>query len=123
MRMKRRSGPIPRITLSARHVTETVNAFNEPTGLTKTPFNALLCTIQPFVGDDMLPALEGFSTKDVYTVFTETEIIAGEEGTAIKSDEIQIYNKWYRVVKVKKWQVGVIPHYEVVCILLDTGLI
>jgi hypothetical protein len=123
MRQKRRNSSIPRKNLPARRVVETVNDFNEVVGKTLTNFTLKLCTVQPMVGNDMLALVDGYQNKDCYTIWTQTECRVGKEGTHIKADEIQLYNKWYRVLKVKNWSVGVIPHYEVLVVEIDEGLV
>lgn len=120
--MKRSRGAIPRKKLNGRHVQQVVNDFSEITGYTYTPFELKQCTAQPLVGDDLINAVEGYDSKSVYTVYTETKVTQGKQGTNIKPDEIQINGEWYRVIKVKAWQVGVIPHYEVTCVEIDEGL-
>lgn len=122
MRIKRNNGAIPRKTLQARHVTEGYDAYGYPTGLTYVPFEALVCTVQPIQGKDLLLLPEGMRDKEAYTVWTETECDTVNEGTDKKPDEIQIYGDWYKVTKKRSWQVGLIPHYELVVVKRDEGL-
>lgn len=122
MRNKRR-GAIPRKTLEGRHITDNVDKFNRPLAPTITPFEAKLCTVQPYVGEDLIVGADGFQSKSAFTVFTDTPITEGEEGSLIKPDELLIYGKWYRAAKVKVWQVGVIPHYECTFVQKDLGAI
>lgn len=122
MRLKRRNGTIPRITLQARRVVEVRDRFNRILSTDLTTFDAELCTVQPFVGDTFLLSPEGFQNKDVYTLFTQTKLQIGKQGTTEKADEVFFDNKWFRVVKVKNWSVGLIPHYECVIVELDEGL-
>lgn len=122
MRFKRRNGAIRRITLKARKVVEVRDDFNRILSTNTTTFNAELCTVQPFVGDTFLLSPEGLQNKDVYTLFTSTPLQVGKQGTANKADEVFYDNKWFRVVKVKNWAVGLIPHYECIIVELDGGL-
>ena len=122
MRIPRRNGPIPKITLNARHVTETVNQFGTPT-TTNVAFTCELCTVQPFVGDDLVIAQDGFSTKDVYTLFTATPVTSGDEDSDVKADEVEYKGKWYKVYKVQDWDVGIIPHFCATLVLKDGGLV
>jgi hypothetical protein len=122
MRIQRRNGPIPRISLNGRHVTETLNEFNTPT-IDTEPFTLLTCTVQPYVGDDFTLGAEGFGTKEVFTVFTATQLTAGSEASEVKADEVQINGQWFKVIKVQPWGVGVIPHYCATVILKDEGLV
>jgi len=119
----RRSGLIPRKTIPARRSVETTNDFNEVIGITNQSFNALQCTVQPVVGGSMTPDLIGYADREIYTVYTETQLVVGLEGTNRKPDELFIYNKWFKVIRCKRWQVGVIPHYECVVVEKDEGLL
>lgn len=121
--MLRRSSLIKRKELQARSVTETLDYLNRPSDIVKTNFTLYECTVQPFVGKDFILTADGLQSKSVYTIFTNTLVIVGDEGGSRKADEILIDNEWYRVVRVKQWFVGVIPHYEVVCIRIDEALI
>lgn len=123
MRYARRNGAIKRPTLQARHVTDVLDEFERPQTPVLTLFDATLCTWQPYVGDTFQLAPDGFQGKDVLTLFTATELTKGREGGVIKPDEVLIKNVWYRVVKVKPWSVGIIPHYECVVVEIDEGLI
>lgn len=122
MRIQRRNGPIPRISLNGRHVTETTNEFGTP-ATSNTAFTLLTCTVQPYVGDDFILGSDGYGTKDLFTVFTATQLTAGDENSTVKADEVQINNQWYKVIKVQPWGVGVIPHYCATVVLKDAGLI
>ncbi len=121
MAFKRR-GAMPRKTLQARRIVETRNEFNEVVSVTPTTFQALYCTVQPYEGDLFTPDVLGYTDKDVFTVFTETELRVGNEGTNRKPDEVQIEGKWFKVVKVKRWTT-LLNHYECVVIEKDEGLL
>jgi hypothetical protein len=121
--MIRRSRLIPRITLQGRRNTEVRNEFNEVTSIVNQTFQVNDVTVQPFIGDMMSPDLNGFQNAEIFTVFTSTPLQTGVEGDTKKADELFIYDGWYRVIKVKRWLSGVIPHYECVCAKLDGGLL
>lgn len=121
--MIKRRGGIPRKPLDARHVQDILDEFERPTGRSLVSFQALYCTVQPYIGDVFLLAPDGFQGKDIFTVFTETQLSIGKEGGTTKPDEVLINSKWFRVVKVQPWQVGLIPHYECVVVELDEALI
>jgi len=118
----KRRGAMPRKTLQARRIVETRNEFNEVTSVTPTTFQALYCTVQPYEGDLFTPDVLGYAVRDVFTVFTETELKVGQEGTGNKPDEVMIEGKWFRVVKVKRWTT-LLKHYEVIVIEKDEGLV
>lgn len=121
--IKRRNGAIPRKPIPARRSTEVKNDFNEVTGITHQTFNALNCTVQPIEGGSMTPDLVGYMDREVFTVFTETFLVAGVEGSNRKPDELFIYGKWFKVIRCKRWQVGLAPHYECVVVEKDEGLL
>lgn len=121
--MIKRRGLLPRTTVQGRRIVEVRNEFNEVISLTPTTFQVNRVTIQPFVGDKLSPDLNGYQNMELYTVFTETPLQIGIEGSTRKADEININGSWYRVVAVKQWGVGVIPHYECVCAKMDQGLL
>ena len=122
MAIKRRSGAIPRKPLNGRRAIENRNDFNEITSITYQTFQALNCTVQPIEGSSMTPDLIGYMDREVFTVYTETQLTAGVEGTNRKPDELFIYGKWFKVIRCKRWQVGIIPHYECIVIEKDEGL-
>jgi hypothetical protein len=123
--IKRRRGVIPRKTVQGRHVQDTVDNFGRPLvgQAVYTPFNLLNTTVQPYQGEDLMVLDTGFQSKRAFTLFTETKVTEGEEDSQIKPDEVMIDGDWYRVVKVKPWQVGVIPHYEVIVVKTVGNLI
>lgn len=122
--MKRRRGAIPRRSLPARHVTDDVDKFGRPSDTpTYESFTAKYCTVQPYVGSNLVVAPDGFADKETYVIFTDTYLSEGVEGGVAKPDEVFIFDEWYRVVKTKRWQNGVINHYECVVIKIDEGLV
>jgi hypothetical protein len=123
--IKRRRGAIPRKTLQARNVQDTVDNFGRPQvgQSVYTPFDLLNTTIQPYQGEDLMVLDTGFQSKRAFTLFTETKVTEGEEDSQTKPDEVMIEGDWYRVAKVKPWQVGVIPHYEVIVVKVVGNLV
>lgn len=122
--IKRRSSAIRRVTLPARRVTDVIDKFGRPIiGQSQyTLFDLKSCTVQPYIGEDFVIADTGLQNKKTYVVFTETEVSVGEEDGTQKPDEIFLYDEWYRVVKVRPWQTGVIPHYEVIAVKIVGSL-
>lgn len=114
---------LPRVTLDGRRVVETVNDFNEVIDITTTSFKVKNCTVQPYEGAAMTPDQSGYKQVEAYTIFTDTELKNGKEGTNQKPDEIKLGDKWYKVIRVKIWRNSVIPHYECIVIDKDGGLI
>jgi hypothetical protein len=116
--MIRKRRLLPRKNIPARQVQDTVDRFGRPQigQAAYTNFELKNCTVQPYVGDDLIVADTGFETKEAFTIFTETSASIGEEDSIRKPDEVFIFDAWYRVVKVKPWQNSVIPHYEVVVV-------
>lgn len=114
---------LPRKDIQARHVTDVVDKFGEPTGATYTDFTMSKCTVQPYVGSDFILGTDGFTDKTVYTVFTDTFVTDGLDGGVTKPDEAYIYGKWFRCAKVRIWGNDVISHYECVFVEMTEGLI
>lgn len=123
--IKRRRGVIPRKSLQARHVQDTVDKFGSPVQgqAIYTPFTLNNSTVQPYTGEDLAVIDTGFQNKKTFVIFTETKVTEGDEDSLTKPDEVMVFDEWYRVVKVKPWQVGVIPHYEVTVVKIVGNLI
>jgi hypothetical protein len=118
-----RRGVIPRKNFPARRVTETLDKFNRPSGLTYTNFVCKNCTIQPFVGDVMVLGSDGMSESASFVMYTDTPMYEGGDGVNKKADQVMYLGSWHKVVKVKPWLSEVIPHYEVYLVKLDGDLI
>jgi len=118
--MIRKRRLLPRKNIPARHIEDVVDKFGRPQiGQSNyTDFELKNCTVQPYVGNDLIVADTGFETKEAFTIFTETLVSVGEEDSIRKPDQVFMYDAWYRVVKVKPWQNGVIPHYEIVVVMI-----
>ena len=80
-------------------------------------FELLQCTVQPIKGQDRQVLPEGIRDAESYKVFSETPVISVEEDTNNIGDQILIDgvtgDAWFTAYTVKKWQVGLIPHYEI----------
>ena len=122
MKIRRTNGAMPRKTLQARHVMEGYDQYGYPAGLTFDPFEALNCTVQPVQGKDLQLLPEGMRDKEAFTVWTETDCDTANEGTTEKPDELQINGDWYKVTKKRAWQIGLIPHYEIIVVKRDEGI-
>lgn len=123
MAIRRSNSKIPRRTLQGRSVEEQLDEFERPELILRQPFDVNKCTVQPYTGDRLALSSDGFQGKDIQTIFTETELTSGLEASNRKADEVLINSRYYKVVKVKPWQVGVIPHYECIVVEIDEGLI
>lgn len=122
MRIGRRSfSGIPKQTLSARSVTLVDNPYG-PATQTYVPFTLNICTVQPFVDSEVELQNSGYREKVDLVVFTQTSVKGNKQGTDEGGDEILINNEWYKVLEVKAWQVGVIPHYYACCMKIEEGL-
>lgn len=115
---------IPRKTLTARHRTKTklsTSAFsNILSGVTKTEYDLLLCTVQPLRGSqrDVLP--DSIRQLESYYIYTSTQPTVAIEGTETLSDQIQLFSystqtdAWFTVYECYPYQVGLIPHYKLI---------
>lgn len=103
---------IPRKTLNARQITQTLDVYNYPS---EVSVNITLdsCTAQPVNGYEQQTLPEGYRDKVVYRVFTSTEVLPRIEGSDT-SYQIEVRSGvWCDVISVKVWEVGVQSHYEV----------
>lgn len=118
---------IPRKTYTARKVflnKDNTSIFeNAPDSTTPETYESFLtkaCTIQPTTGQDLQTLSEGLRDKESYKILTSTPLTAVIENTNRLGDQIQYDGvngtSWFTVVKVKKWDVGVCPHYEAVIV-------
>lgn len=120
----RNSGKIPRKTLQGynRFVSKTTGGVfeNDLESITSTPFDVLQCTVQPLTGSELMVLEEGLRSKEVYNVFTNTKLTEAIEGTDQLADQIEIDGvngvSLFTVLKVKKWDNGLIPHYHAVVV-------
>lgn len=115
-------GGIPRVTLQGRGVTQGTDSRGRPTARTYTPFDLLSCTVQPYIGDDLLTLEDGYSNKNVLKIWTETKCVTTKEGSAELADEVYFDGDWYKVKKSQPWQNGVISHYELTVVQIDEVL-
>lgn len=124
---KRNSNYIPRKSYNAREVRKNKesgsifeNDTDDTTPFLYTSFTVKQCTIQATKGQDLLTLDEGFRDQEVYTLFTETPITSVIESTNRLGDQIEYDGvngtSWFTVIKVKKWNVGVAPHYMAIIV-------
>lgn len=115
-------GGIPRIDLTARTVQIVFDTRNRPTSETFVEFTLDSCTIQPASGSDLEVLPEGLRDSEAFNVFTNTPLKTAIRGTTEDGDEVFIPSPYtqvpgyFSVIKVKAWQVGVIPHYRVLVV-------
>lgn len=123
----RNSKYIPRKTYNARRVllnkdTGSIfeNASDATTPILYETFLTLECTIQPTTGQDLQTLSEGLRDRESYRIFTSTPLTSVIEGSNRLGDQIEYSGvngtSWFTVVKVKKRDVGVCPHYEAVIV-------
>jgi hypothetical protein len=81
-----------------------------------------VCTVQPYIGKDLSILEDGYNTRDIRTVFTETKCSVGKEGSDQLADEVLIDETWFKVIKAQPWQTGIISHYALTVVELDEVL-
>lgn len=107
---------IPRKVFNGKRIAITYDAYNLPTD-GETAFDVENASAQPISGNDATASLQGYKDKNIYVLYTTTEVKSADEGTATKGDLIEIETgRWFRVVKVKYWNVGIRTHYEAWCV-------
>lgn len=106
---------IPRKTLNARRLTQTLDAYNRPTH-TPANFTVENATIHPVSGWEANALPQGYRDRKLFKVFTTTKLIPAEEGSSNSGDLVEIAQDdltlWCRVVRCQSWQNGVQSHYE-----------
>ena len=103
---------IPRKTFNAKRITQTLGPRNRPVENEST-FTVDNAGLQPSKGFDAKATTDGYKDKELYDLFTTTELKAPDEGTDSKGDLIEITSgKWARVVKVEDWDYGLQSHYK-----------
>lgn len=103
---------IPRKQFNAKRESETLDAYNLPT-FTSTTFTIENAGLQPITGEDARATSEGYKDKEIYILYTTTELKGPEEGTSNRGDLVEIEaGKWARVLKVEPWQYGLQSHYK-----------
>lgn len=107
---------IPRKEFNAERLQQSLDQYNLPTN-TPTAFIVENASAQPTSGESSEAGLKLYRDKVVYKIFTTTPLIAADEGTNILGDRIELYpNRWFKVIKVNNWDVGVQTHYEAMAV-------
>lgn len=78
----------------------------------KTPITFFECTIQPSTQNELLVLDEGLRDKNVFTMYTKTEIRSVVEGTTQLPDLVVINGIEHTVVKSMPWNNNIINHYK-----------
>jgi len=87
-----------------------------------TPNNlSITGTAQPATAEQIALLPEGRRVNGVMVVFTSTMLQTAEENSH-NADIVVINGLDYEVVLVKKWDNGLIMHYETSCVLVDSHL-
>lgn len=108
-----RPSSIPRFTYTARRYTQVMDAYNIPsTTFVEFPVEEAGAP-QPVIGENQVVLPEGFRNKDLFRIFTTTDVRGVNEGSSERPDLIFIFTHWYTVVKVHDWTYGVRSHKEV----------
>lgn len=113
---------IPRVDLPARRVEVMFDERNNPLATQTTDFTIHNCTVQPSSGWELQTLDIGTKHNEVFSIFTETLVKPAIRGTDDHADEIYLsapytaVNGWFKVVQVKPWRNGVIPHYQILVV-------
>lgn len=104
---------IPRRILRAMRITLEYDEYNMPSE-TISYFQVENAGVQPASGKSTNPTLDGYRNKQVFKIFTTTPVRTADEGDrSVIADRIEIYpNRWFAVIAVADWSVGVRSHYE-----------
>lgn len=78
----------------------------------KTAVTFKECTVQPSTQTELMVLDEGLRDKNVFTMYTKTEIRSILEGTTRLPDLVVVNGVEYTVVKVMSWQNNIINHYK-----------
>lgn len=69
--------------------------------------------IQPVKDEELMLFPESERSKEWYKIYSTSEIKATKEGTGgWDADRFQWKGDWYRVMKVRVYQIGVLDHYR-----------
>lgn len=107
---------IPRKTFNGRRLTQTLDGYNLPS---QAESNFLIenASAQPTPGDDAFAGLELYRDKTLYKLFTTTPVFGPDEGTSNLGDLVEVETgRWFRVLRVRNWDVGVRTHYEAILV-------
>jgi len=69
-------------------------------------------SIQPLKGDEMLSLPEGRRNHKSFRIYSREKLFTGQEPTVTSPDLIDIDGEIYEVVRVERWQNGVISHWK-----------
>lgn len=92
--------------------TQQVDSRNRVRPPLKTPITFRECTIQPSTQNELLVLDEGLRDKNVFTLYTKTEIRSVLEGTDQLPDVVLIDGVEHTVVKSIPWSNNIINHYK-----------
>ena len=86
------------------------NAGNVITGVSST--FEIKASVQPAdrIQMEALPQLRDF--KQIFTLFSNSELFTADAENQTESDIVSIYGKDYEVVTVEPWQNGIRSHYK-----------
>lgn len=87
---------------------------------TRTPITFMECTIQPSTQNELLVLDEGLRDKNVFTMYTKTEIRSVVEGTNQLPDIVVIDSIEYTVIKSMPWNNNIINHYKALLVKPST---
>lgn len=89
-----------------------VDSRNRRRPATRTPITFRECTVQPSTQNELLVLDEGLRDKNVFTMYTKTEIRSVVEGTNQLPDIVVIDGVEHTVVKSMPWKNNIINHYK-----------
>lgn len=92
--------------------TQQLDARNRVRPPSKTAITFRECTVQPSTQTELMVLDEGLRDKNVFTMYTKTEIRSILEGGNQLPDIVVIEGVEHTVVKVMSWQNNIINHYK-----------
>lgn len=92
--------------------TQQLDARNRVRPPIKTAITFRECTVQPSTQTELMVLDEGLRDKNVFTMYTKTEIRSILEGGNQLPDIVVIEGVEHTVVKVMSWQNNIINHYK-----------
>lgn len=109
---------IPRKTFNARRNTQVLDSYNLPTNPAPSNFTVENAGLQPTTGNKATATTDGYTDKEMYCLFTTTELQQPDEGSNDKGDEVEVFpNRWATVLRVEPWQYGLQSHYKVTLVM------
>ena len=73
----------------------------------------IFASVQPATGKVLEALPEGRRNSESYVLYTDSELFTAEVSGSKNADLVLIFSREFEVIKVKKYQNGVISHYEV----------